>query len=104
MDDFTSLDTHVGPGGVKVVEWNQNQLIRSLWRVAAVADTTNSRPIQLYSTFVLHKYAVNADWGAETYLESKSHIPKIRKKNSILLLDGYYKQKTTIKANLHNWM
>ena len=30
MNDFASLDTPGGPGGVKVVEWNQNQLIRSL--------------------------------------------------------------------------
>ena len=30
MDDFASIDTPGGSGGVKVVEWNQNQLIRSL--------------------------------------------------------------------------
>ena len=29
-NNFASLDTPWGPGGVKVVEWNQNQLIRSL--------------------------------------------------------------------------
>ena len=30
MDNFASLDTPGSSGGVKVVEWNQNQLIRSL--------------------------------------------------------------------------
>ena len=30
MNDYASLDSPGGPGGVKVVEWNQNQLIRSL--------------------------------------------------------------------------
>ena len=30
MENFASLDTHGSSGGVKVVEWNQNQLIRSL--------------------------------------------------------------------------
>ena len=30
MNDFASLDTLGDPGGVKVVKWNQNQLIRSL--------------------------------------------------------------------------
>jgi hypothetical protein len=30
VDDFDSLDTPGGPGGVRIVEWNQNQLIRSL--------------------------------------------------------------------------
>jgi hypothetical protein len=28
--DFASLDIPGDPGGIKVVEWNQNQLIRSL--------------------------------------------------------------------------
>ena len=38
MDNFASLDTPGGPGGVKVVEWNQNQLIRSLWYWASLMD------------------------------------------------------------------
>ena len=31
MDDFDSLDTPGGPVGVRIVEWNQNQLILSVW-------------------------------------------------------------------------
>ena len=31
MDNFASLDTPGGPGGVRIVEWNQNQLILSVW-------------------------------------------------------------------------
>ena len=30
VDNFVSLDTLRGPGGIKVVEWNQNQLLWSL--------------------------------------------------------------------------
>ena len=41
MDDFATLDTPGGPGGVKVVEWTQNQLIRSLCIWAAIQIQQN---------------------------------------------------------------
>ena len=52
VDNFASLDTPGSSGGVKVVEWNQNQLMRSLWgeslrrvtKVSHWADSTNIHP------------------------------------------------------------
>ena len=38
MDNFASLDTPQSSGGVKVVEWNQNQLFRSLWMQVPFRD------------------------------------------------------------------
>ena len=42
MDNFASLDTLGGPGAVKVVEWNQNQLIRSLCFQPRAATATKT--------------------------------------------------------------
>ena len=41
VDNFASLDTPGSPGGVKVVEWNQNQLIRSLCPGVTLPVTTS---------------------------------------------------------------
>ena len=49
MNDFASLDTPGGPVGVKVVEWNQNQLIWSL--CSAIGGVPNE---QRYRYAFLH--------------------------------------------------